>query len=128
MKTTYSFVNETVSVDIPEPWAALLDELDKQWYNSDRKETRRHISLNSMMFEGDIFAGDDDVLASLEKAETSQELQAAIAALKPEQQRLIQAVYFDEVPVSTYANLEDVSQSAISHRLKTIYAKIKKLL
>ena len=43
MKTKYEFVNgEVVEIEVSEEWAEVLAELDRQEYNNDKKETRRH--------------------------------------------------------------------------------------
>ena len=48
MNTTYvyEFVNETVEIEISEEWAAVLREFDRQEYNNNQKETRRHKGLD----------------------------------------------------------------------------------
>ena len=55
-------------------------------------------------------------------------LREAVRTLKPAQQRLVQAVYYDGVSVKDYAAREGVDPSAITHRLRTIKNKLKKLL
>jgi DNA-directed RNA polymerase specialized sigma24 family protein len=48
--------------------------------------------------------------------------------LKPAQRDLIRAIYFEGVSVNDYAAREGVDHSAISHRLKTAYGNLKKIL
>ena len=55
-------------------------------------------------------------------------LREAVRTLKLAQQRLVQAVYYDGVSVKDYAAREVVDPSAITHRLRTIKNKLKKLL
>ena len=55
-------------------------------------------------------------------------LREAIKTLKPAQQRLVQAVYYDGISVKDYAAQAGVDPSAITHRLRTIKNKLKKLL
>ena len=45
-KYTYEFVNETVEIEIDEEWEAILEEEDRKEYNSNKKETRRHLKLD----------------------------------------------------------------------------------
>ena len=41
----YYFSNgETISIEIPDDWGEILIDLDRQEYNNDHKETRRHNS------------------------------------------------------------------------------------
>ena len=42
----YHFSNgETISIDVSDDWGEILIDLDRQEYNNDHKETRRHYSL-----------------------------------------------------------------------------------
>lgn len=52
MKIQYKFVNETISIDVPDDWGEILIDLDRQEYNNDHKETRRHYSLEGKVYEG----------------------------------------------------------------------------
>ena len=42
MKIEYKFVTGTVEVEVPDEWETVLVDLDRQEYNNDHKETRRH--------------------------------------------------------------------------------------
>ncbi len=49
MKITYEFVTGEISgVEVDEHLGGMLLDLDRQQYNNDQKETRRHFSLNGM--------------------------------------------------------------------------------
>lgn len=48
MKIKYEFANETVEIEVDEEWGNLLIDLDRQEYNNDHAETRRHCSLNAL--------------------------------------------------------------------------------
>ena len=41
---------ETVSIEIPDDWGEILIDLDRQEYNNDHKETRRHYSLEGKVY------------------------------------------------------------------------------
>ena len=45
-KYEYSFSNERVTIEISDEWAGVLAELDREEYNNDHAETRRHVSLD----------------------------------------------------------------------------------
>lgn len=47
MKIKYAFANETVTIEVEDQWATVLVDLDRQEYNIDQKETRRHCSLEA---------------------------------------------------------------------------------
>ena len=126
----YHFSNgETISIDVPDDWGEILIDLDRQEYNNDHKETRRHYSLEGKVYEGKDYAVEDPGLEALFAGPTDEErLRAAIQKLDPDQQAMIRAVYFEGVSVNDYAARMGVTQSAISHRLQTVKKKLKKLL
>lgn len=129
MKIQYKFVNETISIDVPDDWGEILIDLDRQEYNNNHKETRRHYSLEGKVYEGKDYAVEDPGLEALFAGPTDEErLRAAIQKLDPDQQAMIRAIYFEGVSVNDYAARMGVTQSAISHRLQTVKKKLKKLL
>lgn len=129
MKIQYKFVNETISIDVPDDWGEILIDLDRQEYNNDHKETRRHYSLEGKVYEGMDYAVEDPGLEALFAGPTDEErLRTAIQKLDPDQQAMIRAIYFEGVSVNDYAARMGVTQSAISHRLQTVRKKLKKLL
>ena len=129
MKIQYKFATETISIDVPDDWGEILIDLDRQEYNNDHKETRRHYSLEGKVYEGMDYAVEDPGLEALFAGPTDEEqLRAAIQKLDPDQQAMIRAIYFEGVSVNNYAARMGVTQSAISHRLQTVRKKLKKLL
>lgn len=106
MKIKYEFANETVEIEVDEEWGNILVDLNRQEYNINHKETRRHYSLDACQFEGADFAVEDEALDTLFAEPTAAErLHTAIAKLKPEQQKLIRAIYFEGVGVNDYARM-----------------------
>ena len=130
MKITYKFVTgEVAEVEVSEEICAVIVDLDRQEYNNDHKETRRHYSLEGKVYEGMDYAVEDPGLEALFAGPTDEErLHAAIRQLSPDQQEMVQAIYFENVSVNDYAARMGVTQSAISHRLQTVKKKLKKLL
>jgi RNA polymerase sigma-70 factor (ECF subfamily) len=147
MKTeyTYEFCNESITIEVEENELALLKELDRMEYNNDHTETRRHKSLNAIADNGGqidshgqvidlIFcdmakpyqANCDDVQDLLVYKEICERLQKFISRLTPEQQTLIQTIFFEEVNPSDFAKQEGVGKSAISHRLERAIKQLKK--
>ena len=45
MKIQYKFATETVTIEVDDRWGELLVDLNRQEYNNDHKETRRHSSI-----------------------------------------------------------------------------------
>lgn len=128
MKIKYEFANETIEIEVVDDWGNLLIDLDRQEYNIHQKETRRHASLNSMNYEGVFFVDDTDVEADIIRTEESAQLDKVIKKLKPAQQSMVQAIFFKGMSISDYATQEGVDHSAISHRLRTVYKKMKTFL
>ena len=129
MKIQYKFATETISIDVPDDWGEILIDLDRQEYNNDHKETRRHYSLEGKVYEGMDYAVEDPGLEALFAGPTDEDrLRAAIQKLDPGQQAMIRAIYFEGVSVNDYAARMGVTQSAISHRLQTVKKNLKKLL
>ncbi len=129
MKISYKFANEDVEIEVSEDWGNILIDLDRQEYNVNHKETRRHTTLDNENEDGEWLAVENAEIDALFTEEVDEEkLHSAISQLSPKQQELVRAIYFDRIAVNDYATGEGVDQSAISHRLQTIYKKIKKFL
>ena len=129
MKIQYKFATETVTIEVDDHWGELLVDLNRQEYNNDHKEPRRHYSLEGKVYEGMDYAVEDSGLEALFAGPTDEErLRTAIQQLTPDQQEMVQAIYFENVSINDYAARMGVTQSAISHRLQTVKKKLKKLL
>lgn len=126
MKYTYHFLNgESQEIEVTEALYMTLTDADRLEYNNDHANTRRHISLDmAESDEGMQFADP----ASLPMSETDERVQMALEHLRPDQQRLIHAVYFDGMSVNDFAAIEGVTKSAISHRLSTAEKNLRKIL
>ena len=92
MKIKYQFATETVEIEVSDDWGNLVIDLDRQEYNNDHKETRRHVSLDAAEFEGEVFAVEDP---SMESFADNYDLQQAIAKLTDNQRRIIIGHYFE---------------------------------
>lgn len=65
MKIKYEFATETVEIEVSEDWGDVLVDLNRQEYNNNHKETRRHTTLNNGYDDGDWLAVEDENLASI---------------------------------------------------------------
>ena len=129
MKISYGFVTGEVSeVEVDESLGGILLDLDRQQENSDQKETRRHFSLNSMDYEGELFASAEDTEGELLRREDTARLMEAMEALSPSQRELVLKVYFNGRSLVSIAAEEGVSHVAIVRRLNRIYEKLRKKL
>ena len=128
MKIEYRFVTgEKVTAEISDEFKDVVIELDKEEYNCNRKETRRHksLSLSDKSIENMSLSSDicDDVFKNFDK----EKLHNAISRLKPDEQELINKIYLNKSKLSilNYAKLANVSQNAIKQRLKRTRKKLK---
>ena len=129
MKITYEFVTGEVSeVEVDERLGGMLLDLDRQQYNNDQKETRRHFSLDGMDYEGEQFASAEDTEREAVRQEGMARLYSAMEVLSPSQRELVEKVYFEERKITDIAREEGVSEAAIRNRLKKIYSRLKKFL
>ena len=129
MKITYEFVTGEVSeVEVDERLGGMLLDLDRQQYNNDQKETRRHFSLDGMDYEGEQFASAEDTEREAVRREDMARLYSAMEALSPDQRELVEKVYFEERKITDIAHEEGVDKSAVSHRLERIHKKLKNIL
>ena len=106
----------------------MLLDLDRQQYNNDQKETRRHFSLDGMDYEGEQFASAEDTEREAVRREDMARLYSAMEVLSPSQRELVEKVYFEERKITDIAREEGVSHVAIIRRLNRIYEKLRKNL
>ena len=129
MKIRYEFTNGEISeIEVDESLGELLVELDRQEYNNDHKETRRHTSLDGMEYEGALFAAPDDPAAEVLRREDAARLLRAMEALTPAQRELVLKVYFEGRSYASIAREEKVDESAIRDRIRRIHKKMKNFL
>lgn len=126
MKVRYEFVTgEFTEIEVDDSLGELLVDFDRREYNNDHKETRRHVSLDGMEYEGELFASVADTADEVERREKLAQLMRAMEALSPAQRKLVQKVFFENQKIVDVAREEGVSHAAIHDRLKRIYKKIK---
>ena len=129
MKITYEFVTGEVSeVEVDEHLGGMLLDLDRQQYNNDQKETRRHISLDGMDYEGELFASAEDTERAVEHREEMARLYSAMEALSPSQRELVEEVYFEERKITDIAREEGVSKQSVHERVQRALKKLEKNL
>ena len=128
MKIKYNFATETVEIEVTDDWGSILVDLDRQEYNNNHKETRRHCSLDAYNLDDALFPSDVDVLRDILKAENDKRLHNAIAKLEPRQQKLIRQVFFEGRGYTDIARAEGLDESAVRHATTRALKKKKKLL
>lgn len=93
--------------------------------NINRKETRRHQSLESSMEHGFDRADTEQIL---ERKENADKLYKAMQKLLPNQRELIRRVYFEGEKMSDIAREEGVDGSSVRHRMKRALKSLKKFM
>lgn len=122
----YDGTNYT-DVEVTEEFSVQYAEMEHREYLTNRKETRRHQSLDKSMEHGfDVADPSVNVFEQVERRLWTEKLHKAIAVLSPEQQRLLRQVYFEYIPQTEIAERENVSAVAIHNRLERILARLKK--
>ena len=126
----YKFTDEVITVEISDEWASVLSELDREEYNNDHAETRRHVSLDN---------GEDGEWLSTEKGKTLIEIAGKIfspddkrfrkgrKALSKKQAELYESVYDRGDSVGEYATDNKIDQSTASKRNSAVIKKFKKI-
>ena len=129
MKIKYEFVNgDTQEFEVEDSLGALLVDMERQEYNVNHKETRRHVLLSAIDPADRYLAAETDLLQDLIDEEDHEKLMAAIAKLQPQQRELLYRVYWKGEKQKAIAAEDGVSERAITGRMKKIYAALKKFM
>ena len=95
MEIKYEFVTgEVLEIEVEDALGEVLLEFDRRERNNDRRETRRHMSLDGMDFEGEWFVSSEDTEGAALCQEDMGRLARALEMLSPEQRELVLTVYF----------------------------------
>ena len=128
MKIEYKFTDETVEIEVADEWGELIIDLDRQEYNNEHAETRRHCSLEDYNRDGQLIPSNIDLEGDVISASEYERLYRAFRELNPRQKSLIQKVFFDGMSYAEIARAEGVDESAIRHATTRALKKIKKFL
>ena len=124
-KYRYGFVDGAEEIDISEDWAAVLREMDREEEASRKKETRRHISLDAVDFEGEEFAGPGDAETALLLRESDSFTEALLSSLTEVQRRRVE-MRMDGRTYREIAMLENASVMACQESVKSAAKKLEK--
>lgn len=130
MKIKYEFVTgESVEIEVSEAIGEVKIELDRELYNNNQTETRRHKSYSEGNDKQEIFKDSSvnveaEVLSSFEY----EVLYCAIEMLQPHQKLLVHKVFFEERTMADIAREEGVSSKAIQDRVNKIKARLRKII
>ena len=129
MKIKYEFATETVEIEVTEEWADVIKELDRQEYNSNHRETRRHTSLNTGMDHSDWLRSiESDPYCQYETNVQARRIRKAVSRLTSDQKHLIQKRFLEEMSAEDYAAECNVNSESVYQRTQTIRKHLKKML
>ena len=116
---------------VTQPEEVYKDFLIFEYRNNcvERKETRRTQSLNASLANGfDIVDEDSDVYMALLRKMSCEQIHKAIKKLEPQQQWLVEEIFFNGRTQVDIANELGVGKTAIRNRLQKIFEKMQKNL
>ncbi len=130
MKIRYEFVTgETVEIEVPETIGELAIAIDKDIRSSDRRETRRHNSVEELVEQGRHFwDGESSVEEAVMKNEEHELLHKAIKMLLPQQRDLVQKVFLEGRTMADIAREEGINVQAVQNRISKIKARLRKII
>ena len=125
-KYRYGFVDGTEEIEISEEWAAVLREMDREELNGNRRETRRHTSLEILDYEGEVFAAAGDAETALLLKESEEEVETALSNLTEIQRRRVK-MRMEGRSYREIAMLENISVMSCQESVMAAAKKIKKI-
>lgn len=124
MEYRYAFATGMETVEISGEWAAVLEEMDHEEQLSNRRESRRHQSLDELLTGGIDFAGEGDAETPLLAKEFAGELQQALQQLTEVQKRRVM-MRCRGLTIREVARRENVSAMACEESIWFALKKIK---
>lgn len=116
-----------ICVEVTEEFAASYAEMERKEALIERKETRRHQSLDKSLDNGFDFpdgslSPEEAVIAEEEK----EKLYIALSRLQPSQRELIYKVYFKDETMADIAAEIGIDASSVRHRMIRSLTSLKK--
>lgn len=129
MKTIKYEINGTfVEIEVSDEFARQYEQIEADEKRVNRKETRRHQSLETLIESGfQIVDQESDIEEKAFQNDDIAQLYKAFAVLTEEQKWLIQQVFYYDRKQSEIAAELGIDPTAIRNRLRKIYDKIKKI-
>jgi len=130
---TYYFADASKSVvtaqDVGQEWINKLYEMDDEEKSNNRKNTRRHVSIDKLV-EMNVEPSYEDKYAPEDILEyiDDPELHYAVSILTEPQRKLLARLYLKGLTVTDIAEQDGVAVCSISKRFERIYKKIEKFL
>ena len=118
---------EEMQVEVRKEANSLRNEERRKTLATKKQEEKNNTKQNKKLTK-QVYKISNPTLSEIIRNETIENVRRAILQLLPEQQELIDLVYFQEVKAADIAKRDNVSPSAISKRLSRAEAQLKKLI
>lgn len=126
-KIKYEINGTFVEIEVSDEFARQYEQIETEEKRVNRKETRRHQSLETLIESGfQIVDLESDIEEKAFQNDDIAQLYKAFAVLTEEQKWLIQQVFYYDRKQSEIAAELGIDPTAIRNRLRKIYDKIKK--
>lgn len=129
MKTIkYEFSDGTIQeIEVSGELAAIIASMAEHEKHNEKRETRRHISLNYLNSKGiDIEARGSNPLDSLIAQEEKAEFEILLATLPDEQQELLE-LFIDGKTIAEIAREQNLAYTTVHTKISRILKKLKKI-
>lgn len=129
MEFTYKTATGNITIDVEEEWVAILQDCDREEYNNDHAETRRHYHFEACEYEGQDYADDDDAIERLLEAEAAKStVLPLLEKLTPAQRGVIDALFYKCLTAREYAASRGITEQAVSIAKAAALKRMKKFL
>ena len=116
-------------VEVTEEFAAQYEQLEKDEKNVNRKETRRHQSLDKSMEHGfDVADPSVNVLEQVERRLLSEQIHTALHKLTDKQRTVVLLYFFDGLNFREIGERLHIGTSAVFDHYSAAIKKLKKFL
>lgn len=122
----YEINGKVIDIEVTDEFAAQYEQIEANEKRVNRKETRRHQSLDALVESGfQIADPGSDIEANLIIQNNIDLLRRALAALMSDQKWLVEQVFYYGRKQSEIAAELGIDATSIRDRLRVIYKKIK---
>lgn len=116
-------------IEVTEEFAAQYEQLEKDEKNVNRKETRRHQSLDKSMEHGfDVADPSVNVFEQVERRLLSEQIHTALHKLTDKQRAVVSLYFFDGLNFREIGERLHIGTSAVFDHYSAAIKKLKKFL
>ena len=129
MEFTYKSVTGNITIDVGEEWVAILQDLDREEYNNDHTETRRHYHFEALEYEGSEYGAEDEELVRLLETDAAKRaVEPALQQLTPLQRDVVKALFYRGTSAKDFAASRGLAEPTVSKAKKAAIKNLKKII